>query len=110
MENLNFFWVVSIGLHTKVLYSGGEGSGSNGVVPNQEYIKFQHFIKWPSLQHQGGYGIKDSSVYLALLGPAGGRGCARAEHRTEESLIQPAPPVPALPGPLEWPYSLIRPK
>ena len=48
--------------------------------------------------------------YLALLGPAGGRGCARAEHRTEESLIQPATSVPALPGPQEWPYSLIRAK
>ena len=35
---------------------------------------------------------------------------ARAEHRTEESYIQPAPRVLDLSEPLEWPYSLIRTK
>ena len=93
-----------------LLYSGGEGSRSKGAVPGQMCCNFPTFSELAPSGELEVVRIKDSSVYLALLGPAGGRGCARAEHRTEESLIQPAPPVPALPGPFEWPYSLIRPK
>ena len=47
MENLNFFWVVSIGLHTKVLYLEGEGSRSNGVHGPKKYTNFRYSPKWP---------------------------------------------------------------
>ena len=85
MENLNFFWVVSMGHDIILLYSGGEGSRSKGAVPGKECIKSRHQTELAPLPELEVVRIKDSSVYLALLGPAGSRGCARAEHRTEES-------------------------
>ena len=110
MENLNFFWVVSIGLHTKVLYLEGEGSRSNGVVCAQEFIKFPHFIKWPSLQHQGGYGIKDSSVYsLSLALPGAIEACAGS--RGNGGIFDStAAPAPAGSERLKLPHSRIKAK
>ena len=71
MDNLNFFWVVSMGHDIILLYSGGEGSRSKGAAPGQECGKFRHQTKLAPLARIEGRQNQRFFRLLAIARPAG---------------------------------------
>ena len=106
-----FFRVVSMGHGIILLYLGWEGSRSKGAVPAKECPKSLPQTELAPLDRIEGPQNQRFLRLPRVARPCRGQlGRVRAEHRTEESLIQPPPPVLTLPEPLEWPYSHIRAK